>query len=137
MVFRRGAFIGGSQERVYVANSILYTDMSINGAAWGGKYLQALKLDVSTFTLTYYGSYANIALGLTNNIDYKGNNVIDWVDMDKAGNNNGKLDGTTELAYITQIHVYIGANYLKTGSSQFVLESDVYPPLLPIKPYAQ
>jgi prepilin-type N-terminal cleavage/methylation domain-containing protein len=125
------------QERIYLSHSVLYMDKSINGAAWGGRYLQTLKLDVSTFTLTYYGSYANMALGLTTNIDYKGNNIIDWTDMDKAGNNNGKLDGSTELNYITQIHIYIGANYMATGTSQYVIESDVYPPLLPIKPYAQ
>jgi prepilin-type N-terminal cleavage/methylation domain-containing protein len=129
------------QERVYfktgTPTGTLYLDKSINGSAWGGSHLQQLKINVSSFSLTYFGSYANMALGLTSNIDKKGNNVIDWYDMDQAGNKNGVLDGSTELAYITQVHIYIGSSYMASGPSQYVLESDVYPPLLPIKGYAQ
>ena len=54
-------------------------------------------------------------------------------DTRSGGNGNGVLDTQTERSYITQIHIVLGSTYMTTGSSEYTLESDVYPPLLPLK----
>jgi len=116
------------KERLYLSSSSLYLDMSVNGSTWGAHYLKQLYVNVSTFTLTYYGSYANIEVGLGKNIDSKGNYVIDWSDMSSQ---------SSPLSYITQIHIRLGSSYMTGGGSEYTIESDVYPPMLTIKPYSQ
>jgi prepilin-type N-terminal cleavage/methylation domain-containing protein len=131
------------KRRLYLSKGTLWLDMSVNAGAWGGQYLKKLYVNVSTFTLTYYGSYANIETGLGKNIDFQGNNIINLYDMDHAPPTSrstyadGVLDDPIELAYITQIHIVLGSNYMSTGNTQYKVESDVYPPLLAVKPYAQ
>ena len=131
------------EERLYLSSSTLWLDMSVNGSAWGTNHLKQLYVNVSTFTLTYYGSYANIEVGLGKNIDYRGNNIIDAYDMDHAPPtarstyNDGVLDDPVELAYITQIHIVLGSSYMSSAGTEYLIESDVYPPLMAIKPYAQ
>ncbi|MBI5245253.1 MAG: prepilin-type N-terminal cleavage/methylation domain-containing protein [Elusimicrobia bacterium] len=113
----------------------LYLDMSLDEEAWGGRRQLAAQ-NVSTFTLTYFGSKAN-ALGRL--IDLNGDGDVAFDEMDRAvpttgmGNNNGALDLANERRYITYVRIYLGMDKNRDGKNEYVVETDVYPPLLPLK----
>ena len=123
------------KERLYLSSGTIYHDMSLNGAAWGGR-VSKLLTNVSTFTLTYWGNKANQGLG--SNIDMNADGIIDAHDMDCApgggGNCNGVLDLQAERNYITSIQIGVGVDVNRDGKTEYKVQTDVYPPLLPLKP---
>ncbi len=120
--------------RLYLSSGTLWLDARANGAAWGSS--QKLALNVSTFTLTYYGNKAN---NLGKSIDQNGDGVITAYEMDFVqaptgmGNRNGSLDAKNELRYVTSLRVKLGLDKNKDGKTDYEVETDVYPPLLPLK----
>jgi prepilin-type N-terminal cleavage/methylation domain-containing protein len=122
------------RERIYLQNGALYRDMSLNGAAWGGRVVKLLP-NVSTFTLTYWGSKGN-QLGAA--IDTNADGAISQSEMDCAagggGNCDGSLDLQIELSYITSVRLSVGVDGNKDGTTEYKVDTDVYPPLLPLKP---
>jgi hypothetical protein len=123
-------------QRIYFSGGGLWFDMSLNGASWDGPYKKIIAADVSTFTLTYWGNKAN-ALG--KNIDLNGDGIISSSEMDAAiptagmGNSNGALDIANERRYITTIRINMGIDRNKNAQPEYAVETDVYPPLLPLK----
>lgn len=126
------------RRRIYfdAASRKLYSDMSLDEGAWGGQYRQTIMTDVSSFTLTYFGNKAN-ALG--RNIDANADGIISSNEMDSVtapngmGDNNGKLDTANEKRYITMIRIYLASDRNRDGKTDYGVETDVYPPLLPLK----
>jgi len=104
--------------------------------------------NVSTFTLTYWGNKAN-ALGRGVDLGNDGlaatgdagekDGVISAIEMDMVapsagmGNRNGKLDTTNERRYITDIRVKLGSDKNRDGKTEYAVETDIYPLLLPLK----
>lgn len=121
-------------QRIYLSSGAVYRDMNLNGAGWGRRVTRLLA-DVSTFTLTYWGSKANL---LGKSIDTNGDGVISASEMDcdpnGGGNCNGVLDLQVERNYITTIRVDLGVDADRDGKTDYSIETDVYPPLLPLKP---
>ncbi len=132
--------------RLYLSSGTLWLDSRVNGAAWGSS--QKLALGVSTFTLTYYGNKANnlgkaIDLGIDGNAGTADSGENDGVvaarEMDFAqapagmGNRNGSLDAKNERRYITSIRVKLGLDKNRDGKTDYEVETDVYPALLPLK----
>lgn len=122
------------KRRLYLKGGAIWLDTSLNGAPWGGRAVRLLP-DVSTFTLTYWGNKAN---SLGRNIDVNGDGIISASDMDCApaggGNCNGALDLAIERQYITTIRLSVGVDTNHDGKTDYQVETDVYPPLLPLKP---
>jgi len=118
-----------------LADRKLYFDMSVDEDAWGGRQ-QTLMLNVSSFTLTYFGNKAN-KLGL--GIDANGDGIISQNEMDSVvasaglGDNNGKLDTKNEKRFITTLRLYLSADSNRDAKTDYGVETDVYPPLLPLK----
>ena len=65
--------------------------------------------------------------------------VISAIEMDMVapsagmGNRNGKLDTTNERRYITDIRVKLGSDKNRDGKTEYAVETDIYPLLLPLK----
>ena len=125
------------KQRIYLSSGAIWRDMSVNGAAWGGR-VSRLLAGVSTFTFTYWGNKAN-ALGRS--IDTNGDGVISSSEMDcdprSGGNCNVSLDLQVERNFITTIRINVGVDPNKDGKTDYSIETDVYPPLLPLKPLQQ
>lgn len=125
-----------ARRRIWLSNGTLWLDEVADGGAWGGAGLVALVNNVSTFTLTYFGNKAN---NLGKNIDSDANGVITAAEMDSVlpaagmGNNNGGLDLANERRYITSVRARLGLDENKDGKLDYAVESEVYPPLLPLK----
>jgi len=115
------------EERIYYSNGGVWFDMSLDEAPWGGTYLKELATDVSTFTFTYWGDKA---LPVDKNIDFNNDGVISEQEMDQAGNDDGSLDTPQELGYITYVRIDMGVTM---HGETYDAETDVYPPLLPLK----
>lgn len=129
---------GGSVDmrvRIYLASGTLWLDSSVNEAAYGRR--AALLADVSTFTFSYWGSKAN-SLGA--NIDLNNDGDVSAAEMDAvpapagAGNANGGLDLQAERDYITTVRLDVGVDTNRDGSTEYRIETDVYPPLLVLRP---
>lgn len=124
------------RQRIYLSGGSLWLDTSVNGAAWGGASLRRLAPNVSTFTFTYYGNKAN-ALG--KNVDSNNDGVITAAEIDDTdpptggGNSNGALDAATELSYLTTVRIDMGVDSNRDGKTDYQVQTDVYPPLLPLK----
>ena len=136
------------RQRVYLSGSTLWLDTRLDGANWGAGRLKRIMLNVSTFTLTYWGNKAN-SLGKT--IDRgndglastgdagEGDGIISATEMDMVaasagmGDRNGKLDTANERRYITSVRITLGSDKNKDGKTDYVVETDVYPPLIPLK----
>ncbi|MDE2492094.1 MAG: prepilin-type N-terminal cleavage/methylation domain-containing protein [Elusimicrobia bacterium] len=124
-------------QRIYLSSGAVWRDMNLDGAGWG---LRATKLldHVSTFTLTYWGNKAN-ALG--SGIDTNGDGIISASEMDCDPNSGGNCDGALDLQvernFITTIRVDVGVDVNDDGKTDYSVEDDVYPPLLPLKPLQQ
>jgi len=120
--------------RVYLAGRALRYETRINGGAWGGG--RDLLTEVSTFTFTYWGNRANV---LGQQIDLSGDGVVSAAEMDAAlppaglGDANGLLDTPNERRYITSIRLALAVDRNEDGKNDYALETDVYPPLLPLK----
>ncbi|MDE2290884.1 MAG: prepilin-type N-terminal cleavage/methylation domain-containing protein [Elusimicrobia bacterium] len=124
------------EERIYLSGTDLWSDMSVDEAPWGGRYLKRIATDVSTFTLTYFGSKAN---SLGKNIDLNGDGIVTAAEIDAAvppvgmGNADGALDTADEMLYVTSVRVRLGLDVNKDGKTDEEVETDVYPPMLPLK----
>lgn len=131
--------------RLYLSGRSLLYETRVNEGAWGGR--RPLLNEVSTFTLTYWGNRANplgqqIDLGANGTAVAdagQGDGVISSVEMDAVlapsgmGNRNGALDLANERRYITSIRLALAVDRNKDGKDDYALETDVYPPLLPLK----
>ena len=118
------------REQLYFKNGALWFDKSVDEAPWGGRYLKKIAAHVSTFTFTYYGNKAN-PLGAS--IDGDNDGVISATEIDAAGNASGVLDTAAEMRYLTSARISLGVDWNGDGKSEFRTETDVYPPLLPLK----
>jgi type II secretory pathway pseudopilin PulG len=122
------------RQRIYLSGGAVWLQTSLDGAVWGSG--RRLMTSVSTFTLSYFGNKAN---NLGRNIDLNGDGIISAAEMDLAGppggmgNQNGALDTDNERRYITTIRLTLGSDKNKDGKTDYVVETDVYPPLLPLK----
>jgi prepilin-type N-terminal cleavage/methylation domain-containing protein len=122
--------------RLYLSSGSLWFDLSVNEDAWGTRAVKLLA-DVSTFTFTYWGNKAN-SLGA--NIDANNDGAVSSAEMDAvlapagAGNADGSLDLQAERNYITTIRLDVGVDTNRDGSTEFRIETDVYPPLLVLRP---
>jgi len=127
------------KERLYFSSGALWQDMSVNEQVWGS-HVRKLLPDVSSFTFTYWGNKAN-QLGM--NCDLNGDGIVSAAEIDAcvppggAGNNNGRLDTAGELSYVTTIRMNLSVDVNHDGKNEYSLETDVYPPLLPLKPLQQ
>lgn len=123
------------RERIYLSSRTIYYDMSLDEAPWGGSRLTKLLTNVSSFTITYYGNKAN---QLGSAIDTNGDGIISSSEMDcdshGGGNCNGMLDLAVEKSYITSIRLHVAVDFNKDGTNEYTIDTDVYPPLLPLKP---
>lgn len=132
--------------RLYLAGGALIYETRSDGGSWTGG--RPLLQNVSTFTLTYWGNRANplgqqIDLGADGapgtGDSQEGDGVISAREMDMAppaagmGNRNGALDLANERRYITSIRVNLGVDKNRDGKADYGLETDFYPPLLPLK----
>ncbi len=122
------------RQRIYFSSGAVWHDMSLNGAPWGGR-VSRLLADVSTFTFTYWGNKAN---SLGRSIDTNGDGIISASEMDcdphSGGNCDGSLDLQIERNFITTIRIDLGVDVNHDGKTDSTIETDVYPPLLPLKP---
>lgn len=122
------------KERIYFANGALWRDTSLDGEPWGGRVTKLLA-DVSTFTFTYFGSKGN-TLGRA--IDTNGDGIISASEMDcdshSGGNCSGDLDLQVERNFITTVRIDLSVDPNHDGKNDYAIETDVYPPLLPLKP---
>jgi hypothetical protein len=126
------------KQRIYYSGGAVWRDMSLNGSAWGGVHKTRLLPDVSTFTLTYLGNKAN-ALGRS--IDTNGDGIISSSEMDcdshSGGDCSGGLDLQVERNFITSVRINLSVDVNHDGKNDNSIETDVYPPLLPLKPLQQ
>lgn len=119
------------REQLYLKNGSLWFDMSVNEAPWGGQYLKKIGVRVSTLTFSYYGNKAN---SLGSDVDSDGDGVVTAAEIDAgAGNGNGALDTAFEMSYLTTVRVDIGIDYNSDGKTDYQTQTDVFPPLLPLK----
>jgi type II secretory pathway pseudopilin PulG len=134
------------RQRIYLSGGAVWLQTSLDGAVWGAG--RRLMTSVSTFTLSYFGNKAN---NLGKSIDRGGDGasgtgdpgendgIISAAEMDMVqptagmGNRNGALDTDNERRYITTIRLTLGSDKNKDGKTDYVVETDVYPPLLPLK----
>jgi hypothetical protein len=104
--------------------------------------------NISTFSLVYYGSKQE---NLGRNIDLGNDGVaatadagendgiitqreIDWVQAATGhGNRSGMIDTANEKKYITTIYVKMAQDRNKDGQPDYTLDTQLAPPLLPIK----
>lgn len=132
--------------RLCLSGRSLIRETRVNGGAWSGR--RALLNEVSTFTLTYWGNRANPlgqqidlgADGVGGTADAGENDgVIAAIEMDAVpppagmGDRDGVLDLANERRYITSIRLALAVDRDKDGKNDYALETDVYPPLLPLK----
>lgn len=133
--------------RLYLSSQTLWLDTSVNEAAWGTD-LKKLASNVSTFTLSYFGNKAN-SLGSAIDLGNDGtaatsdtgenDGIITSREMDMVlasagmGNRSGGLDLKNERRYITSIRLKMGMDRNQDGKTDYEVETDVYPPLLPLK----
>ncbi|MFH1619896.1 MAG: type II secretion system protein [bacterium] len=135
------------RERIYLSGKEVLMDTSINEEPWGNRVVR-LAANISTFTLTYLGNKANqlgrmIDLGddgVSGTGDTGENDGIitaremDWVQAPAGmGDRSGSTDTANERRYITSIRIFIGADRNNDGNPEYTVETDVYPPLLPLK----
>lgn len=133
--------------RLYLSGRELRLDTSVNEDAWGQR-IKVLAPSVSTFTLAYFGNKGN---PLGRNVDLgsdgtaatgdagENDGIISAAEMDAVlpaagmGNRSGSLDLANERRYLTQIRFRLGLDKNKDGIQDALVETDVYPPLLPLK----
>ncbi|TBR19238.1 prepilin-type N-terminal cleavage/methylation domain-containing protein [bacterium] len=134
--------------RLYRSGNALWLDTSVNGSAWGGSRLTRLGVDISTLTFSYWGDKSN-TLGMNLDRGNDGNSgtgdsgendgVVSEREMDMVpapagmGDRSGALDTANERRYITSVRVYMGADRSKEAGTDYVIETDVYPPLMALK----
>lgn len=132
--------------RLYLSSRTLVQEIRVNEGAWTSR--RVLLADVSSFTLTYWGNRAN-PLGQQIDVGPDGasgtadagesDGVVSAAEMDAAlaplgaGNRNGRLDLAAERRYITSIRLYLAVDRNQDGKNDYAIETDVYPPLLPLK----
>ena len=49
------------------------------------------------------------------------------------GNRDGQLNTKNERRYVTSIRLRLGSDKNQDGTTDYVVETDIYPPLLPLK----
>ena len=115
---------------------ILYEDASYNEQAWGS-HVQTLATHVSSFTFTYYGSKSG-SNAYYPQLDLNGDGLVTAAEIDAApgvGNNNGRLDTSQELQWVTSIGIHIEIDEVGNGLEVYKLDNEIAPPLLPLKSY--
>jgi hypothetical protein len=136
------------RQRIYLSSRAVYLDMSVNGSAWSASRRRVLAVDISTLNFTYWGNKANT---LGRNLD-RGNDgasgtgdqgendgvisarEMDWVQPAAGmGDRSRFLDTTNERRYVTTVRIHIGSDRNRDGTIDYAVETDVYPPLLPLK----
>jgi len=133
--------------RIYLSGNEIRRDMSVNGEAWGARETKIMS-NVGSLSFAYFGNKANslgkfIDLG-DDGIASTGDNgesdgVITSTEMDMVqaptgmGDANGLLDTQNERRFVTSIRVVVGSDKNQNGSNDYVVETDVYPALLPLK----
>lgn len=131
--------------RLYLSGRDLRYETRRNGGGWSGKVLLE---EVRTATFTYWGNRANplgsqIDLG-NDGVSATGDagendGVISSAEMDMApspagmGNRSGTLDLANERRYITSARLAFAVDRNRDGKNDYAIETDVYPPLLPLK----
>lgn len=122
--------------RFSTAQKILYRDYSRNGEAWGNHEETLLTNVVSTPIFTFYGSL-NTLITISTITDINSDGLITYADIDAAtnfGNNNFVIDGSTELARIVSIGVYLDKDDADTDANyDSHLSVEIMPPMLHLK----
>lgn len=133
--------------RIYLSGTEVRMDTSLNGSPWGARVVRLLAR-ASTLSFGYFGNRANIlgrqidlgGDGLAGTVDAGENDgIISSAEMDAVvapagmGNRNGLVDTVNERRYLTSIRVTLGSDRDRDGRTDYVVETDVYPPLLPLK----
>jgi len=135
------------QCRYYLSGTTLCRDFNYNGAGWGLN-VRAVASSVSTLNFTYYGS-KNEDLGRLIDLGNDGTastgdtgesdgiitaREIDWVQAGTGhGNRSGSINTADERKYIVSIYVLIAQDLNKDGREDFRMETQIAPPLLPVK----
>lgn len=133
--------------RLYLSTGTLWLDTSVDEEAWGGRR-KALAVNVSTFNILYFGNKAN-SLGSAMDLGDDGNSgtgdtgendgVITSREMDMVqtptgmGDRSGGLNLKNERRYVTSLRFTFGVDRNRDGKVDYQVETDVYPPLLPLK----
>jgi Tfp pilus assembly protein FimT len=127
------------------AEKKVYRALYLNG---GAPEVKALAVNVSSFSLTCYGSKRedlgrNIDLGQdgaagTGDAGEEDGIIsareIDWTLSPVGhGNRNGRLDTAGELKYVTSVAVYAEADANADGLADSALGTEIMPPLLALK----
>ncbi len=135
------------KKRIYLAGSDIMMDTSLNEEPWSGRK-RRLMANAATFTMTYFGNKANLlgksidlgADGIAGTGDPGENDgIITAGEMDSVqppqgmGNSNGLLDTTNEMRYITSVRINIAAGRNSDGTTDYAIETDIYPTILPLK----
>lgn len=137
------------QCRYYKSGTSLMRDFNYNEAGWG-QHATVVAINVSSLTFTYYGS-KNENLGKFIDLGNDGAagtgdtgesdgiisaREIDWVQpATGAGDRSGLIDTATERQYIMTIHFAIAQDKNRDGKEDYRLETQVAPPLVPVKRY--
>lgn len=133
--------------RIYLSGSDIMMDTSLNEEAWGTNETVLLS-NASSFSMEYFGNKANL-LGRSIDLGHDGESgtadpgeadgIITAVEMDMTdpplgmGDRSGSLDTRDERRYITAIRVGIGEDRNQDGEPDHELETDILPPLLPLR----
>ncbi len=107
-------------------------------------YQQSSAGQTAALTLTIFKAYPNDAIALRADAAATGDSgendgIISAAEMDMVaapsglGNRNGLLDTVNERRYVTSIRVYLAVDKNRDGKTEYSVETDVYPPLLPLK----
>jgi prepilin-type N-terminal cleavage/methylation domain-containing protein len=123
----------------------VWRGISVNEGPWTDK---TLAVDVSSFSLVYYGSKReDLGKGVDLGNDGAagtgdagesdgviGEREMDWVQPPAGhGDRSGAVDTDDERRYVTSVAVYLETDQNKDGKVDAVLGTEVMPPLLPLK----
>jgi prepilin-type N-terminal cleavage/methylation domain-containing protein len=144
--------------RYWVQDGVLYKDWVGNVGAslddlkdlshWG-HHVKSIAPGIAYATFTYYGNVEN-ALGAKLDTGHDGiagssdagekDGIVDSTEIDMtappdgAGNRNGLLDTPEEMKYLTSVRIHFEIDNNKDNKIDFTLNTEVYPPMLPLKP---
>lgn len=126
----------------YSTSSQVFRSYSINQADWGSA--RRIIDHVMKFQISYFGS-AETEMGKP--LDTNSDGLVTVAEMDvgadgsmatvDAGQGDGWLDKKAELALINSLRLLVELDSNNDGTSDYTLESEIYPPLLPLKTIQQ
>lgn len=137
------------QCRYYLSGRELLRDFNYNNAGWGLNVERLAKnMMVSAFRFDYFGS-KNLPLGSAVDVGNDGtantndagerDNIITSTEIDRCnapvghGDSDGQLDTDMERRYIVSIKVQMVDDTNNDGKEDFRYETELQPPLLPLK----